>query len=143
MAIASRVIFRIYWGFLFDFISFTLAASNESTAAWALSWAGRAAASSLSAYAFWVAMSLASFSHFTVIALTSAYFSSASFCSTYKTLSKASVFSVASFKFFYSTPRSIFILLIASEASLILLTPILKFDYCWSNYLYFIRYNFL
>ena len=61
MAMASRVIFRISWGFLFDFISLTLAASNESTAAWALSWAGSAAASSLSAYAFWVAISLASF----------------------------------------------------------------------------------
>lgn len=32
MAIASSVIFKIYCGFLFAFISFTLAASNESTA---------------------------------------------------------------------------------------------------------------
>lgn len=61
MAMASNVIFRIYWGFLFDFISFTLAASNESTAAWALSWAGKAAANYFSASAFWVAISLASF----------------------------------------------------------------------------------
>ena len=47
MAMASRTNFKIYWGFLFAFISLTLAASNESTAAWALAWAGSAAASYL------------------------------------------------------------------------------------------------
>lgn len=37
-------------GFLLAFISLTLAESKESTAAWALIWAGMAAANYLSAY---------------------------------------------------------------------------------------------
>lgn len=56
MAIASKVNFMISGGFLLAFISVTLAASSESTAAWALCCAGIAAASYLYAYYFCLAI---------------------------------------------------------------------------------------
>jgi len=49
---ASNTNLRTSWGFLLAFISFTLAASKESTAAWALACAGSAAANYLSASVF-------------------------------------------------------------------------------------------